>query len=81
MNAKINDVQKQIGKKKKAKEDADDLIQEKAKLDAEKKALIDSAAEKEVALNKKLKTIGNIIHATVPVEQDEVCFSSQYVNV
>jgi seryl-tRNA synthetase len=81
MNAKINDVQKQIGKKKKAKEDADDLIQEKTKLDAEKKALIDSAAEKEVALNRKLKTIGNIIHETVPVEQDEVYFSSQHANV
>ena len=70
-NAQINAVQKQIGQKKKAKEDATELLAEKIKLEKEKKALVDSAAEKDFALNKKLKTIGNIIHESVPIEQDE----------
>ncbi|CAH0024045.1 unnamed protein product [Clonostachys rhizophaga] len=71
MNTQINGVQKQIGAKKKAKENADDLLQEKANLEKEKKALVDSAAEKDTLLKKKLKTIGNYVHDSVPVSANE----------
>jgi len=69
----MNEVQKQIGAKKKAKEDADDLMKQKADLEKEKKDLIESAAAKEVTLKKKIGTIGNIVHDSVPVHDNEVC--------
>lgn len=72
LNSKINDVQKQIGAKKKAKENADDLMAQKLELEKEKKSLIDSAAEKDVALKKKIGTIGNYVHDSVPVNNNEV---------
>ncbi|PQE11947.1 hypothetical protein CJF31_00000068 [Rutstroemia sp. NJR-2017a BVV2] len=71
VNTKINEVQKQIGAKKKAKEDASELLQQKIDFEKEKKAWIESAAEKEDALKKKIKTIGNIVHSDVPVNNDE----------
>lgn len=72
INTKINEIQKQIGVKRKAKEDADDLMKQKLVLEKEKKSLIESAAEKEVTLKKKIGTIGNIVHDSVPVNNDEV---------
>lgn len=72
INTKINEIQKQIGAKKKAKENADELMQQKVELEKEKKAFIESAAEKDVALKKKIGTIGNIVHDSVPVNNDEV---------
>lgn len=72
VNTKINEVQKQIGAKKKAKEDASELLQQKIDFEKEKKAWIESAAEKEVALKKKIRTIGNIVHSDVPVNNNEV---------
>lgn len=71
INTKINEVQKQIGQKKKAKENADDLMKQKTDFEKEKKGLVDSAAEKEVALKKKIGTIGNIVHESVPTNNDE----------
>lgn len=71
INTKINELQKQIGAKKKAKENADDLMKQKVEYEKEKKGLIDSAAEKELALKKKIGTIGNIVHDSVPVNNDE----------
>ncbi|KAM3073813.1 Cytosolic seryl-tRNA synthetase [Clarireedia jacksonii] len=71
VNTKINEVQKQIGAKKKAKEDASELLQQKIDFEKEKKAWIESAAEKEVALKKKISTIGNIVHSDVPVNNNE----------
>jgi seryl-tRNA synthetase len=65
-------VQKQIGQKKKAKENADDLMVQKVELEKEKKGLIESAAEKDITLRKKINTIGNIVHESVPVNNDEV---------
>jgi hypothetical protein len=55
-----------------AKENADDLLQEKIALEKEKKAILESAAEKEAALKAKIKTIGNIVHDSVPVSDNEV---------
>jgi seryl-tRNA synthetase len=71
INTKINEIQKQIGVKRKAKENADDLMKQKVELEKEKKSLIESAAEKEVTLKKKIGTIGNIVHDSVPVNNDE----------
>lgn len=41
-------------------------------MEKEHKSLEDSAQEKEVLLNKKLKTIGNYVHESVPVSDNEV---------
>ena len=41
-------------------------------MEKEKKTLEESAQEKEALLNKKLKTIGNYVHDSVPVSDDEV---------
>ncbi|KAF7957550.1 hypothetical protein EAE96_003127 [Botrytis aclada] len=71
VNSKINETQKEIGAKKKAKEDATELLQKKADLTKEKKTWDDAAAEKEVLLNKKIGTIGNLVHESVPVNNDE----------
>ncbi|OTB05786.1 hypothetical protein M426DRAFT_319468 [Hypoxylon sp. CI-4A] len=71
LNGKINEVSKLIGAKKKAKENADDLLQQKADLDKEKKALLDLAAQKDIALKAKVRTIGNIVHDSVPVSDNE----------
>lgn len=71
LNTKINDVQKQIGAKKKAKEDASELLAQKVDLEKEKKGLLDLAAEKDVALKKLVKTIGNYVHESVPVSDNE----------
>ncbi|KAJ6438715.1 seryl-tRNA synthetase [Purpureocillium lavendulum] len=71
VNSKINDVQKQIGAKKKAKENADELLQRKIELEKEKKSLVESAAEKDSLLKSKIKTIGNYVHESVPVSNNE----------
>jgi len=72
LNTKINEVQKAIGQKKKAKENADDLLAQKIELEKEKKTFIDAAAEKDTVLKAKIGTIGNLVHESVPVEQNEV---------
>ncbi|KAK4241238.1 hypothetical protein C8A03DRAFT_41301 [Achaetomium macrosporum] len=71
INARINEVQKQIGPKKKAKEDVTDLLKQKADLEKEKKDLLASAAEKEKLLKAKVRLIGNIVHESVPVSDNE----------
>ncbi|KAH8174250.1 tRNA synthetase class II core domain (G, h, p, S and t) domain-containing protein [Sarocladium implicatum] len=71
MKTKINEVQKQIGAKKKAKENADDLLQKKVDLEKEYKTLVDSATEKDRLLQAKVKTIGNYVHESVPVSDNE----------
>ncbi|KAH7033335.1 uncharacterized protein B0I36DRAFT_321235 [Microdochium trichocladiopsis] len=71
INSKINDTQKQIGAKKKAKEDATELLQLKANFETEKKALLDLASQKDIALKAKINTIGNIVDNSVPVSDNE----------
>ncbi|EFY91507.1 putative serine-tRNA ligase, cytosolic [Metarhizium acridum CQMa 102] len=71
VNSKINDVQKQIGAKKKAKEDADELLKQKGELEKKKKALVESAVEKDALLKAKIKTVGNYVHDSVPVSNNE----------
>ena len=71
IGAYINKVQKEIGVKRKAKEDADELTARKAELEREKKVLMESAAEKDELLQRKLKTVGNYVHDSVPVSGTE----------
>lgn len=47
-------------------------MKQKVDFEKEKKALADSAAEKELALKTKISTIGNIVHESVPTNNDEV---------
>ncbi|KAF3083982.1 Cytosolic seryl-tRNA synthetase [Orbilia oligospora] len=69
--AKINDAQKQIGLRKKAKEDATEFLQLKISLEKEKKELEVIAKQAEADLNRKLSTIGNFVHDSVPVSDNE----------
>ncbi|KIW98482.1 serine-tRNA ligase [Cladophialophora bantiana CBS 173.52] len=69
--AKINAVQKEIGQLKKAKQDADHLLQEKANLEKEKKKIEEEATEKERLRDRKCKLIGNYVHDSVPVNDNE----------
>jgi len=71
-NKEINATQKEIGQKRKNKEPADELIAKKTQFEAEKKELEGVAAEKEVELKRKVVSIGNLVHDSVPVSDNEV---------
>ncbi|KAI4204370.1 MAG: hypothetical protein LQ350_001126 [Teloschistes chrysophthalmus] len=71
VGSKINVTQTEIGKKKKAKENADDLVKIKGTLQDQKKKIEESALEKEAALHRKIKTIGNYVHDSVPISNNE----------
>ena len=71
ISTKINEIQKQIGQKKKAKLDAGDLIKEKEDLTNKKKAQEEAAAQKFKALCQKAKSVGNYVHASVPTSNTE----------
>jgi len=73
IGSKINATQKEIGQKKKAKDEAgaQELLKQKAQLEEQKKAQETKAQEKQVALNRKVKTIGNYVHDSVPVSNTE----------
>lgn len=47
-------------------------MKQKTDLEKEKKSLIELAAEKELTLKKKIGTIGNIVHDSVPINNNEV---------
>lgn len=70
-NKEINAIQKEIGKKFKAKEDASELVAKKAQLQKEKEQLLAQAKEEESIWKEKLSTVGNIVHASVPTSMDE----------
>jgi hypothetical protein len=65
-------VQKQITQKKKAKEDADDLLKEKIALDKEFAEMGKRAAEEEKKMTAKAATIGNIVDKNCHVSSTEV---------
>ncbi|CAI7642164.1 unnamed protein product [Penicillium glandicola] len=71
MGSQINAVQKAIGMKKKNKEDATELLAQKADLETKKKELEEAAVAKEVQRDRKIRTIGNYVHESVPVSNDE----------
>ncbi|ORY89252.1 hypothetical protein BCR35DRAFT_275684 [Leucosporidium creatinivorum] len=68
---KINALQKEIGLKRKNKEDATELQAEKAGIEAEAAALVTKAAEAEASMRKKGGLIGNIVHESVPISETE----------
>ncbi|EEB09549.1 cytoplasmic serine-tRNA ligase Srs1 [Schizosaccharomyces japonicus yFS275] len=71
VNKTTNALQKDIGKKMKAKEDASELLAEKAKLAAQKKELEDKETAKYKSMMSLVNTVGNIVHESVPVSMDE----------
>lgn len=70
-NKEINAIQKEIGKKFKAKEDASELLKQKETLQKEKEAFQAQSKEQEAAWKEKLATLGNIVHSSVPTSMDE----------
>ncbi|KAI9277382.1 seryl-tRNA synthetase [Sporodiniella umbellata] len=70
-NKAMNALQKEIGKKYKAKEDPAELLAEKDGLQKEKEALVAKAKDQETAWKNKLGSLGNIVHASVPTSMDE----------
>ncbi|KAI9260533.1 seryl-tRNA synthetase [Phascolomyces articulosus] len=70
-NKEINGVQKEIGKKFKAKEDASELLKQKEELQKAKEKLQQEAKEGEATWKEKLSTLGNIVHTSVPTSMDE----------
>ena len=55
-----------------AKQDADHLLQEKVDIEKEKKRAEEEAIEKERLRDAKCKRIGNYVHESVPVNDNEV---------
>ncbi|MCJ1354375.1 MAG: Cytosolic seryl-tRNA synthetase [Icmadophila ericetorum] len=71
IGSQINAIQKEVGQKKRAKENAGALLEEKSKLEKEKKVMEESAIEKDSLLQKKIKTVGNYVHDSVPISSSE----------
>jgi len=74
MGAKINKVQKEMGLNKKNKGDPADFEKLKAEKDSlakEKQEMEDLAASKYVNLMKKVKSVGNYVHDSVPLSDNE----------
>lgn len=74
MGAKINKVKKDMGENKKKKGDPEEfkaLMAQKDQLEKDKKDMEEQAEQKYVALMRKVKGIGNYVHDSVPVSDDE----------
>lgn len=71
LNKKQNKVQKEIGLKFKNKEDASELLAEKDKIVAEKKELSEKEQQQDNDLKSKVNQVGNIVHPSVVVSNDE----------
>ncbi|KAI4523102.1 hypothetical protein EV715DRAFT_194802 [Schizophyllum commune] len=67
----VNALQKEIGQKKKAKENADDLVVQKKELDQKVAAKKQESKDFEILLKKKARGVGNIVGKNVPVSQTE----------
>ncbi|KAF7762190.1 hypothetical protein Agabi119p4_8783 [Agaricus bisporus var. burnettii] len=71
MRKRVNEIQKEISAKKKAKQPADDLVAEKKKIDAEVEAKKKEAKDFETAMRMKAGNVGNIVGKNVPISQTE----------
>ncbi|KAF8480033.1 serine-tRNA ligase [Russula ochroleuca] len=71
LSKQSNALQKQIGLKKKAKENADDLLAEKKAIDTQVDTKRKEARDAELAMRQKASAIGNIVNKGVPVSQTE----------
>lgn len=54
------------------KEDASDLIEQKAGLEKRKKEAEELAVQKETERDRRIRVIGNYVHNSVPVSNNEV---------
>ncbi|KAI8389397.1 seryl-tRNA synthetase [Blakeslea trispora] len=70
-NKEANAIQKEIGKKFKAKEDPSELVAQKNALQKEKETLLVQAKDKETSWKNKLNLLGNIVHSSVPTSMNE----------
>ncbi|ODV95341.1 hypothetical protein PACTADRAFT_50075 [Pachysolen tannophilus NRRL Y-2460] len=71
LNKEQNKVQKEIGLRFKAKEDASDLVAKKEEIAREKAELIQKEQEADAQVKAKVNQIGNIVHPSVVVSNDE----------
>ncbi|KIY70291.1 serine-tRNA ligase [Cylindrobasidium torrendii FP15055 ss-10] len=71
LNKTINTVQKEITAKKKAKENADELVAKKKDIDAQVAAKKAEAKEFEIKMRQKAQSVGNIVGKDVPVSISE----------
>ncbi|KAL0946138.1 hypothetical protein HGRIS_012403 [Hohenbuehelia grisea] len=71
LNRQINAVQKDIGAKKKAKENADELVAQKKELDAQVATKKQETKEFEQKMRQIAGTVGNIVGKAVPVSVTE----------
>jgi seryl-tRNA synthetase len=72
LNKSINKIQKDIGLKMKAKEDASTLIAQKNDVSKQKEEKEKQVKEKEEERDARLLSIGNIVAKDVPTSMDEV---------
>ncbi|GMM40606.1 hypothetical protein FOG51_01007 [Hanseniaspora uvarum] len=70
-NKEINKLQKQIGLSFKNKTDCTDLLKQKDELNENKKSIIEKEQQADLALKQKINLVGNIVHKTVVVSNDE----------
>jgi len=70
-NSTVNKLNDDIKKKKMNKENADDLIQERNKVEDRIKELKEEVVEREKEVESKIRKIGNIVHNSVPVSNNE----------
>lgn len=66
---------------KQNKEDASELIGQKVDLEKSKKEAEMNAAQKELERDRKIRPIGNYVHESVPVSNNEVRISPQTYHV
>lgn len=71
LNKKLNALQKLIGQKFKAKEDASELLAQKDQLTNEKKELTETEQKADADLRFKVNQVGNIVHDSVVDSMDE----------
>lgn len=71
LNKKTNALQKQIGQKFKAKEDASELLEEKKNLAKQKEELTETEQKADADLRFKVNQVGNIVHESVVDSMDE----------
>lgn len=71
LNKEQNKIQKAIGLKFKAKEDASELLKEKDNVVAKKAELTKQEQEQDASLRAKVNTVGNLVHESVVVSDNE----------
>ncbi|OMH83675.1 Serine-tRNA ligase, cytoplasmic [Zancudomyces culisetae] len=82
-NKQMNGLQKEIGKLMKAKQDAKELLAQKAQLAKEKGELEVQEKEQFAEVRGKLGSIGNVVHDSVPIsltEDDNQVVRTHWVN-